>query len=515
MAAAAETVNGDVMHHDVAIIGTGFAGLGAAIRLKRRGEDDFLVFDREAGVGGTWRVNHYPGCACDVQSHLYSFSFEPNPDWTRMFAPQQEILDYLRHCAGKYALAPHLRLSTEITRMRWDEQKGLWLFEDDRGQRYSARVVIAGMGGLSRPHYPDIPGLERFTGHMFHSQQWDHDYELSGKRVAVVGTGASAIQFIPQIQPRVARLDVFQRTPQWILPRPDGPIPEARRRRFRRFPLLRWLERKRIYWMLETRVLGFAYKPRLMRLVARLALRHMKRQVHDPSLRRKLTPDYTIGCKRVLMSNDFYPALTRPNVELITDGIERITPRGIVTHAGQEREVDAIIFATGFHATDPVPAGMIEGRRGDDLATLWRDGPQAYKGTTVAGFPNLFIMTGPNTGLGHSSMVYMIESQLDYVMDALDYMRREDIPALDVDPGAQLRYNERLHRRLGGTVWNSGGCSSWYLHPVTGRNPVIWPGFTWQFRRMTRHFDPAAYRLAGPAAGQSVTATADAAGSAA
>lgn len=495
MPAAAELPDVEPEHHEVAIIGAGFAGLGMAIRLKQQGDHDFVVFDRESEVGGTWWVNHYPGCACDVQSHLYSFSFEPNPRWSYMFARQTEILEYLRHCARKYSLYPHIRLSTEIASMSWDEEAGLWRIQDHAGRGYTARVVVSGMGGLSTPKYPGLPGLERFAGKMFHSQQWDHELDLSGKRVAVVGTGASAIQFIPQIQPRVARLDIYQRTPQWILPRPDRPIKASEQRLFRRLPLTQRLVRKAIYWMLEGRVIGLTYRPRLLRFVEKLAVRHMKSQVRDPALHAKLIPDYRVGCKRILMSNDYYPTLNEPNVSLVTDGIGEITEDGIVDGGGRERPVDAIIFATGFHATDPVPKGLIRGRNGDDLAKVWRDGPEAYKGTTVAGFPNLFMLTGPNTGLGHTSMVYMIESQLPYVLDALRLMRRRGLKSVDVDPDWQARYNQALHRRLQGTVWNAGGCSSWYLHPVSGKNPTIWPGFTWRFRRMLRRFDIRAYRV--------------------
>ncbi|QIT56927.1 NAD(P)/FAD-dependent oxidoreductase [Aquisalimonas sp. 2447] len=481
-------------HHRVIIIGSGFSGLGTAIRLKEYGEEDFLVLEQEGGIGGTWWVNRYPGCACDVQSHLYSFSFELNPAWSRLYATQPEIRDYLNHCADKYDVRRHVRLRTAVKRLLWDESRRCWWVETDAGH-WSADVVVSGMGGLSRPALPDIPGIQHFRGRTFHSQQWDHDYDPAGERVAVIGTGASAIQFVPQIQPLVQRLDLYQRTPPWIVPKPDRPIAAWKQRLYRRWPAVQKLVRGAIYGVLEGRVLPFAINPRLMALPQRQALRHLRRQVPDPELRRRLTPDYTFGCKRVLISDDYYPAVTRPNVDLITAGISEIREHSVVDGDGNEREVDALILGTGFHAADPVPEGMIVGRDGQDLGTLWRDGPAAYKGTTVAGFPNLFFLMGPNTGLGHSSVVYMIESQIRYVMDALRRMDRERITSVEVLAEAESAYNARVQSRLSGAVWNTGGCRSWYLHPASGRNVTLWPEFTWRFRRQTRRFDMAAYRV--------------------
>lgn len=482
-------------HHRIAVIGSGFAGLGMAIRLKQEGWHDFLVFEREGGVGGTWRVNHYPGCACDVQSHLYSFSFEPNPDWTRMFAPQPEIKAYLERCAEKYGVLPHIRFNTEVASLQWEEAAGRWRIRDNQGREYTAEIVISGMGGLSTPAYPDIPGIERFQGKAFHSQQWDHDYDLRGKRVAVIGTGASAIQFVPQIQPKVGRLDLYQRTPPWILPKPDREITWAERQLFRRVPAAQMALRGAIYGMLESRVAGFTISPRIMTIAKRWALNHLRAQVPDPRLRRKLTPDYTIGCKRILISNDYYPALVQPNVDVITTGIREIRERSIVTTDGVERPADVIIYGTGFKATDPVPRGLVFGRGGLDITEAWPQGPEAYKGTTVAGFPNFFLLMGPNTGLGHSSMVYMIESQITYVLDALKFMERKGLKAIDVRADAQARYNESLQGKIKETVWNIGGCKSWYIHPVSGRNTSLWPGYTWSFRLITRQFDAEAYHL--------------------
>ncbi|KAF1071582.1 MAG: Baeyer-Villiger monooxygenase [Pseudomonas citronellolis] len=482
-------------HCKVAIIGTGFSGLGMAIRLKQNGEDDFLLFEKDAGVGGTWRVNDYPGCACDVQSHVYSFSFEPNPEWTRMFARQPEIRAYLENCWSKYRLQERTLLNTEIRRLSWDDAQQLWHLQDAAGNRYTAQAVVSGMGALSIPSVPQLPGLENFQGKAFHSQQWEHDYELAGKRVAVIGTGASAIQFVPEIQPKVARLTLFQRTAPWILPKPDRAISDTERARFRHFPALQKLWRGALYSLLESRVLGFTFAPWAMKLVGKLAVRYIHHQIKDPVLRRKVTPDYTIGCKRVLMSPNYYPALAAANAEVVTEGIREIRAHSIVSADGQEHPVDTIIFGTGFTANDPIPRGTIFGRGGVDLLDSWPQGPEAYKGTVTRGFPNLFFLMGPNTGLGHNSMVYMIESQIAYVIGALALMRRRELTSLEVKDDAQTRWNRKVQSGLGQSVWNTGGCKSWYLHPVTGRNCTLWPGFTWRFRAQTRQFDPSAYHL--------------------
>ncbi|MCY1286277.1 Baeyer-Villiger monooxygenase [compost metagenome] len=482
-------------HCKIAIIGSGFSGLGMAIRLKQKGENDFLMFEKEPGIGGTWRVNNYPGCGCDVQSHLYSFSFEPNPNWTRMFAKQEEIKTYLEGCWEKYRLQDKTLLNTEITRLAWNDVDELWQIEDAAGNHYSAQFVVSGMGALSTPSIPALNGLKNFKGETFHSQQWNHDYDLTGKRVAVVGTGASSIQFVPQIQKQVAQLDLYQRTAPWIMPKPDRAISEGERSRFKRFPFLQQLWRGAIYAILESRVIGFALTPKVMKLAELVARGYIKRKIKDPVLRAKVTPDYTMGCKRVLISNDYYPALTRSNVDVITDGIQEIRKNSIVTADGKEREVDAIIFGTGFTPSDPLPRGVVFGRNGVDLLDTWPQGPEAYKGTLTAGFPNLFFLMGPNTGLGHNSMVYMIESQIHYVLGALDLLGERRLRSLEVKREVQDRFNGKLQGSLGHTVWNAGGCKSWYLHPVSGRNCTVWPGFTWRFRLLTRNFDPAAYHF--------------------
>lgn len=480
---------------DIAIIGTGFSGLGMAIRLRQTGNQDFAVFEKASSVGGTWRDNHYPGCACDVQSHVYSFSFAPNPRWTRMFAPQPEIRAYMEDCVQRFNVGSHLRFDHELVNATYDETAHRWRLTFANGKRVCARVLVSGMGGLSRAAYPNIPGIETFKGEAFHSQHWKHDYALEGKRVAVIGTGASAIQFVPQIAPRVAKLALFQRTPPWIMPKPDRAVSGVEQWLFRNLPFTQKLMRAGLYWMLESRVLGFAVHPSTMKLVQKLALRHIDKQISEPELRAAVTPDYTIGCKRILMSNDYYPALTRKNVDVITTGIERIEEDAVVTTDGKRHEVDCLIYGTGFQINNPFPRGTIVGRGGVDVVDAWRDGLHAYLGATVPGYPNWFILMGPNTGLGHNSMVYMIESQIEYVLGALKAMRTERAEAIEVRPLVELEYNNRIQNKLKGTVWSTGGCSSWYLDPRTGKNTTLWPTFTWRFRQETGFFSTADYHL--------------------
>ncbi|MGQ0530605.1 MAG: flavin-containing monooxygenase [Panacagrimonas sp.] len=490
----------DITHFDALIIGTGFAGLAMAIKLKQAGQNDFAVLERADEVGGTWRDNRYPGCACDVQSHLYSFSFEQNTDWTRMFAKQGEIWAYLRACSEKYGLGPHLRFGADVVGAAWDDAAQLWHLSTRDGRRFSSRVLISGMGALSNPAIPNIKGKDTFQGPQFHSAQWRDDVDLRGKRIAVIGTGASAIQFVPQIQKQAGRVDLYQRTPPWIVPKPDRAISAIERALFKRFPLLQNLYRKAIYWMLEARVLGFTVDPRLMKLFESVARLHIKRQIKDPALRAKLTPDYTIGCKRILISDDYYPALAQPNVEVISDGVREIRASSVVDSTGVEREVDVIIWGTGFQAADPVPRGVILGKNGIDILDAWSQGAEAYKGTTMSGFPNLFFIVGPNTGLGHSSMVFMIESQVQYILQALETLRARKAQTLEVKADALRRYNDTLQARIGKAVWNTGGCQSWYLDQ-NGRNVTLWPGATWQFRLQTRQFDGQHYEFSPAKAG--------------
>ena len=485
--------SGGRRHVGVLIVGSGFAGLGTAIRLAKDGRDDYLVIDRGSEVGGTWRDNTYPGAACDVPSHLYSYSFELNPNWSRSFSPQAEIQDYLRSVAEKYDVLDKHLFDTEVTLARWDAETGQWLVDTTNGE-FSADVLVSAVGALCEPALPDIKGIETFTGEIFHSARWNHDANLAGKRVALIGTGASAIQVGPAIADRVAHLDVYQRTAPWIMPRHDRTYPAAERFAYKHVPFLQRAAREAIYWGRETYVLGFAFQPKILQVAQKLAERNIAKGIKDPELRRRVTPDWQIGCKRILLSNDWYPMLAKQHVDLVTDGIAEIRENAIVTADGTVREVDAIVVATGFHVTDSPTYQHIIGADGRSLGEIWDEqGQQAYKGATVTGFPNLFFVIGPNTGLGHSSMVYMIESHINYLSSALKQMRQHGLATVEVRADAQRRYNERLQKQMRHTIWTTGGCSSWYLDKH-GNNTTLWPNFTFVFRQLTRTFDLAAYR---------------------
>ena len=480
-------------HVHVAIVGTGFGGIGAAVRLLQEGFDDFVLLERAEDLGGTWRDNSYPGCACDVPSHLYSFSFAPNPEWTRAFSPQAEIWDYLRRVSSEYSVSERIVYGAEVRNAVWDEDSQLWTVETARGE-LTANIVIGAMGGLADPAFPEIKGLDSFTGRVFHSAQWDHDHQLEGERVAVIGTGASAIQFVPRIAADVERVDLYQRTPPWIVPKPNRELGRLRHTLYRRFPALQRLVRSAVYWRQEALVPGFVINPKLQRLVQAIAKRHLAHQVKDPVLRDKLTPRYTIGCKRILQANDYYPAVSRENVDVITDAIAEITPGGIIDADGVHREVDTIILATGFHVTDRPIGQRLRGVGGLTLDDVWQGSPKAYYGTTIAGFPNLFMLLGPNTGLGHSSIIYMIEAQVEHIVSALKTMADNDLGAINVKADVMETHNAELQRRMERTVWNSGGCQSWYID-ATGRNSTLWPDFTFRFRQQVTAFDPSVYEL--------------------
>ncbi|HEY6881344.1 MAG TPA: NAD(P)/FAD-dependent oxidoreductase [Polyangiales bacterium] len=476
-------------HTQIAVIGTGFAGLAAAIKLREAGFEDFVVYERAHDVGGTWRDNTYPGCACDVESVLYSFSFDQNPRWSRAFSPQQEIHAYLRRVYEEHALAPKMRFGHELLSARWDDQHARWVLETSQG-RFTATVLVSGMGGLCEPAYPQLPGLDTFAGRSFHSARWDHDFDLTGKRVGVIGTGASSIQFVPQIQPQVAELTVFQRTPPWVIPRQDRALSALEHALFERYPALLKLARGAIYARRELMVLAFK-NPRVIRLAESMAKRHLARAVQDPALRAKLTPDYAIGCKRILISNDYLPSLAQPNVHVETHGIREVRPHGVVTADGVEHALDALIFGTGFKVTDMPLGHIVHGRDGRTLHERWRGTPEAHLGTMVAGVPNFFCLMGPNTGLGHSSMVLQIESQVALLLGALEHMKTHQIAALEPRPEAQARFVALIDKLSQGTVWTGGSCQSWYLDQ-NGRNSTLWPSFTFDFRRRAR-FRPDEY----------------------
>ncbi len=477
---------------DHLVIGAGFAGLGMAIKLQEDGETDFLVIERGADVGGTWRDNTYPGAACDVPSQLYSFSFAPNPDWTRSFSPQPEIWAYLRRVAREAGVLDRFVFDTALEDARWDEHTQRWVVTTADAE-ITARHLISAAGGLVEPKLPDIAGIDGFRGEIFHSARWNHDVDLTGKRVAVIGTGASAIQIVPEIAKVVDHLDVYQRTAPYVLPRNDRAYTGVERFLFKRVPLVQKLYREAIYWAREAYVPGFTLEPRLAAPARKLALANLARGIEDPELRARLTPDFQIGCKRILISNTYYPAIASDHVELVTDGISRVTDHSVVTADGTERPIDVLIVATGFETTDQPISHLIHGRGGLSMADTWADGGMAaYKGTTVHGFPNYFQIVGPNTALGHTSMVLMIESQIEYVRDALRTKELNSYATVEPRLDAQERWNADLQKRLGRTVWNSGGCSSWYLDEQ-GRNTIVWPRTTFTFRNLLSQFDPAAY----------------------
>ncbi|HIC7210992.1 alpha/beta hydrolase fold domain-containing protein [Burkholderia stabilis] len=478
------------------IIGAGFAGIGMAIALQRAGIHDFVIVERSHDVGGVWRDNSYPGAACDVPSHLYSFSFEPNPAWSHVFAPQPEIHAYLQHCARKYGLARHLRFGAEVERARYDEAHALWRVTLADGTTLSAAVLVSGTGQLSRPAMPDLPGIDTFRGRAFHSAHWDHDTPLAGKRVAVVGTGASAIQFVPAIAGDVQRLVVFQRSPAYVMPRPDRAYRPWEKALFRGLPWAMKLYRASIYLRYESRAIAFTRLHGLMDFaVGRPFRKLLARDVPSAALRERLTPDYPIGCKRILLSSDYLAAMSRDNVELVTQRIRRVTEDGIETADGAHHPVDAIIYGTGFAATEFLSPMRITGRDGLDLNDAWRRGAQAYLGLTVPGFPNFFMLYGPNTNLGHNSIVYMLESQIAHVMRCVRAMRRDGACAIDVDARRYRRFNARVQQRLAGSVWSS--CKSWYVD-ASGHNSTNWPGFTLTYRWITRFAGLRAYRFSHP-----------------
>ncbi|HZO14838.1 MAG TPA: NAD(P)/FAD-dependent oxidoreductase, partial [Polyangiaceae bacterium] len=417
------------------------------------------------------------------------FSFAPNPEWTRAYSPQPEIHAYLRACAERFGVLPHVRFGHEVRKASWKDDR--WHLETSEGA-ITADVLVAGVGALSAPALPQLQGIERFEGKVMHSARWDHAHDLTGRRVAVIGTGASAIQFVPAIQPKVAALTIFQRTPPWILPRGDRPIGARARRIYRAAPIAQRIVRGAIQRSRELLVLAFR-DPRVMRVAEGWARKYLASEVSDPILRDKLTPDYTLGCKRILISDDYLPAITQPNVTLVTAGIAEVRERSIVDRDGVVHDVDTIVFGTGFKATDPPIAKHVHGRHKKTLAEVWQGNPRAHVGTTVSGFPNFFMLTGPNTGLGHSSMIIMIEAQIEHLLGALRWMRTRDAAAIEPTEEAQAAFVANCERRMHGTVWTTGGCSSWYLD-ATGKNSTLWPGSTSTFRRRVAHFRPSEYR---------------------
>ena len=489
-------------HVDHLIVGAGFAGLCTAIRLQQDGERAFLVVEKAGDVGGTWRDNTYPGAACDVPSQLYSFSFAPNPDWSMSYSPQPEIWAYLQRVARESGTLDRFVFDTRLEDARWDEATQRWhsrVIGPDGEHTIVSTTLVVGAGGLSEPKLPAIDGIETFQGELFHSARWDHGVDLAGKRVAVIGTGASAIQIVPEVQRTLAatggHLDVYQRTAPWVIPRNDRRYPAWERAALRHVPGLQRLYRTGVYWARETYVPAFTVQPKIALPAKKAALANIARSIKDPELRAKVTPGYEIGCKRILISNTYYPALASENVDLVTEPIAQVTGDAVVTADGVERPVDVIVVATGFYTTELPITEHVTGRDGRTLAEVWREsGMAAYKGTTVPGFPNYFMLVGPNTGLGHSSMVFVIESQVEYLRGAVRAIRRGEYAAVEPRQDAHDAWNADLQRRMRRTVWSTGGCSSWYLDEH-GRNTTLWPKSTVTLRRQLAHFDADAYEL--------------------
>ncbi len=476
----------------VVCIGGGFSGLAVAIGLLKRGVRDFVILEKARQLGGTWRENTYPGCACDVPSLLYSYSFARSAKWSRVFAEQPEIQAYLLDVAERYSVTPHVRFETEALRSTWDDRINRWVIETNRG-RYVSQFLVLGQGPLHEAQIPKLPGLDTFAGTTFHSARWRHDHDLRGRRVAVLGTGSSAIQFVPKIQPQVKRLVIFQRTAPWVLPRLDGALSPTQQWLLRNVPGLQLALRSAIYGFTETLQLA-QRSPAAMKQLQRIGHAHIRRQVKDPALLRALTPKFTLGCKRMLFSNTWYSAVQSPNTEIVTHEATEATAKGIVGADGIEREVDTIIFGTGFFVTNTSMWKKVVGRDGKSLDDVWKGSPQAYFGTTCRGFPNAFLMFGPNTGNGHGSALVVIEAQARYVVDTIATAKRDAIVAVEIRASAQDAWNDRVQSALSTTVFNAGGCASYYLDS-NGRNSSIYPWTTIDLRRRLRRFNRAQYEL--------------------
>ncbi|MEM9718891.1 MAG: NAD(P)/FAD-dependent oxidoreductase [Bacteroidota bacterium] len=483
----------NIFDYQVAIIGAGFGGLAMGIRLKKAGKGDFVILEKASEVGGTWRDNTYPGCACDIPSHLYSFSFELNPNWSRQFSPQPEILTYLKSCTEKYNLYEHIQFNSGVEKMRFDKEKGGWEIQIVDGKTVLAQSVVLATGPLNRVNIPNIPGKDSFKGPAFHSSEWDSSVELAGKRVAVIGTGASAIQLVPQIAKEAKQVYVFQRTPPWVIPKPDRKVYKFEQMLYKTFPALQRLHRNWIFFRLDALVGGFLGNKFLNNFTRKVATKHIQKSISDPALQEKVTPAYAPGCKRILVSNDYYPTLELEHVELIPEAVSQMEESILHTATGTSHEVDVVVYATGFDVAETFTFVKIFGKEEVELQDLWDEaGIAAYKGTTVAGFPHLFMLLGPNTGLGHNSVVHIEESQITYILECLDHIQGLDTGYWDLKSEVQLQYNTQLQERLIPTVWQSGGCVSWYQNSQ-GKNPTIWPGSNRAFRKETSRVEVGDY----------------------
>lgn len=478
---------------DVAIIGAGFAGLGTGIELKNAGIRDFVIFEGEDGVGGSWRTNTYPGCACDVPSHLYSYSFEPNPKWPEAFSRQEDIRQYIEHCADKYGMKPFIKFSTRVTDASFDEAKGRWIITTNDGQITEARVLVPATGALSHPKYPDIKGMDTFKGKAVHAARWDPSLDLRGKRVAVIGSGASAIQVVPNVVPEVAELKVFQRTPSWVLPKLNRTFTEKDHSDWARHPWKQKANRLGLYWTMESALPAILWAPQLLVIGEMLHKRALNKSIKDPVLRRKLTPTYKVGCKRTLVSDDWFPAFARDNVHLVTDGITEITAAGVRTDDGQEHKVDVIIYCTGYEIGAPAYPFSIKGLGGVSLADYWGSQAKAYYGMNVSGFPNMLLTMGPNSGPGHTSVLIYQEAQYKYIANYTKTLLRKKLKYLDVKESVMLEQFQSFQNRMKNSSWLSG-CQSWYLN-ADGTNSTMWPGFSFEYVLRVRKMDMSAYNI--------------------
>jgi cation diffusion facilitator CzcD-associated flavoprotein CzcO len=493
-----ETTNSEAKVFFAVIVGSGFSGLCMAIKLKQAGYS-YCLLEQAESIGGTWRDNTYPGAACDVPSNLYCFSFAANPNWSRTYPQQNEIEAYMNSCADHFDVRQQMQFKQRVSSASFDQKKCLWKIETNNGQQvFYARSLIVGTGGLSNPRMPDIEGLNDFTGPVFHTARWNHKVSLAGKRVALIGTGASAIQVVPAIADQVSALTIFQRTPPWLVFKPDFAIQKWHRWLRKKIPWMQKTNRAFVYCWHEAWAIAFTRFPWILKQVQKCSKLFIWFHVRDAGLRKKLTPNYIIGCKRVLLSNYYLASLNQPKVRLVTESIQKITPSGIRTGDANEYAFDVLIACTGFHAAEAGVPFPVYGLQQRELNMQWQSGGgvSAYLGTTVNGFPNLFIMSGPNTAVGHNSMIYIIESQANYVMSAMDQLAQRPAQAFDIDAEQQRNYNLQLQQRLAGTVWNTGGCSSWYL-ASNGLNTTLWPDFTFIFRRKTRRFDLQHYHVLG------------------
>ena len=487
----AEEADGLPRETRIAIVGAGFGGVDAAIQLLGAGERDFVVIDRADGPSGCWRANHYPGVACDVPSNLYSLSYAPNPEWSRTYSPGGEIADYIERVATDYGVLRRTHFGVEVLEARWLADEARWEITTDAG-KLRAQFLISALGPLTEPVYPDLPGRQDFQGTQMHSARWDDSVDLTGKRVAVIGTGASAIQFVPEVAKQALHVDVYQRTAPWVLPRTDRATTALERALFRKVPATQRMSRAAIYWAREVLVAGMRGNRLVRGALEQIGRRHLRRQVSDPVLRERLTPHFDIGCKRILLSNAWYPTLTRPHVELVTDTITEITPTGVRTVDGVVRDVDAILYGTGFHVTDSPAADVVRGVGGKTLAEHWNGSPKCYLGTAIDGFPNLFMLVGPGSGVGHTSIVLGIEWQVGYAVQAITRARAEGVSSYALRPATMDRWVRDVDALSEGTVWLDGGCSSYYVD-ATGRNSTTWPTYTWKLRDRLVRFDPTDY----------------------